>query len=295
MRGGHEVVAPDSTQCDLLDPSGLDSLAQTSFDCIYHLAAWTRAGTFCRQRAGEQWLRNERMNLHLLDFWRRHQAEATLVAFGTSVAYEPNAASLREAHYMRGEPSDHYLGYASAKRSLLAGIRALASQFDLRFIYLVPSTLYGPDYHLDGRELHFVYDIARKIVAGHEHGDVVALWGDGQQRRELVYIDDAVEWIVELAELASNQIVNLGQGGDQSILEMAHLLCDVVGYDVDSIALDPQGFVGARSKLLSVERLDALLPDRVRTPLAVGLEATVRWVAAHLDALTPSSRGAPTG
>lgn len=287
---GHEVTAPSSRQCDLLDPGALEALAGERFDLIFHLAAWTRAGAFCRERPGEQWLRNERLNLHLLDFWRRHQPGAVLVAFGTSVAYAPAATSLREEDYLLGEPSEHYLGYASAKRSLLNGLQSLARQFgELRYVYLVPSTLYGPGYHLDGRELHFVYDIARKIVAGRRHGVEVRLWGDGRQRRELVYVRDAVRWIVELAERADNRVINLGQGGDQSILEMAQMLCEAVGYDFDEIGLDPEGFVGARSKVLATDRLDRLLPERPRTPLAEGLAATAQWVEAHLEQLMPET------
>ncbi|MEM8930829.1 MAG: NAD-dependent epimerase/dehydratase family protein [Acidobacteriota bacterium] len=290
---GHHVVAPMSSHCDLRRPDALDALADERFDRIFHLAAWTRAGTFCRQRLGEQWLRNERMNLHLLDFWRRHQPGATLIAFGTSVGYQPAAGELREEEYLRGEPADDYLGYAGAKRSLLVGLRSLARQFGLTYTYLVPSTLYGPGYHLDGRELHFVYDIARKIVTARRDGGVVRLWGDGQQRRELVYLDDAVRWIVHLADsasenMASCDVVNLGQGGDQSILDMARMLCTATGYDPDRLAFDTGAFVGARSKILAVDRLDQLWPDRPRTPLDQGLAATARWVEDHLDALTPA-------
>ena len=287
---GHDVLAPSSQRCDLRRPDALDALADERFDRIFHLAAWTRAGTFCRQRRGEQWLRNERINLNLLDFWARHQPGAMLIAFGTSVAYEPAAGLLREEDYLRGEPADDYLGYASTKRSLLAGMRSLAGQLRLRYLYLIPSTLYGPGYHLDGRELHFVYDITRKIVAGRRSGSEVRLWGDGQQRRELVYIDDAVRWIVRLAELASGEVINLGQGGDQSILDMARTLCAATGYDADHLAFDPDAFVGARSKILATDRLDRLWPDRPRTPLDQGLAAPARWVEDHLDALTPPAQ-----
>ncbi|MDA8019739.1 MAG: NAD-dependent epimerase/dehydratase family protein [Thermoanaerobaculia bacterium] len=284
---GREVVAPGSQRCDLRRPDALDALADEEFDQIFHLAAWTRAGTFCSQRPGEQWLRNERINLHLLDFWRRHQPEATLVAFGTSVAYEPTEGQLREEDYLGGEPAEDYLGYASAKRSLLAGLRSLARQFDLTYTYLIPSTLYGPGYHLDGRPLHFVYDIARKIVIGQRDGSSVRLWGDGTQRRELVYIDDAVRWIVRLADLASGEVINLGQGGDQSIRDVARALCSATGYDFARIEFDADAFVGARSKVLATERLDEIWPDRPRTPLDQGLEATARWVEENLDHLMP--------
>ena len=59
--------------------------------------------------------------------------------------------------------------------------------------------------------------------------------------------------------------------------------------DFDEIGLDPEGFVGARSKVLATDRLDRLLPERPRTPLAEGLAATAQWVEAHLEQLMPET------
>ncbi|MEO1085778.1 MAG: NAD-dependent epimerase/dehydratase family protein, partial [Acidobacteriota bacterium] len=209
---GAAVDAPGSRDVDLRVPGVLQARYGTvRFDQIIHLAAWTRAGGFCRAHGGEQWRRHQAIDTEILGFWADRQPQAKLVCFGTSVAYAPSAEEHGESSYLAGEPSADYFGYAMAKRSLYAGARTLAEQYGLRYLHLIPSTLYGPGYHTDGRPLHFIYDLVRKILRGVRHGESVTLWGDGHQRRELVYIDDAVAWIVALSSTAEG-LLNLGAG-----------------------------------------------------------------------------------
>ena len=232
------------------------------------------------------------MDSQVLEFWSQQRAHSTqLVCFGTSVAYAPSLEVHHEEHYLDGAPSENYFGYAMAKRALYGGAHAIGRQYALPYLYLLPSTLYGPNYHLDGRPLHFVYDLVRKILRGARFGEEVTLWGDGHQRRELVFIDDAVHWILELLETPAAWRVgpiNLGASSDASIRDFAHEICRVAGYDFDRIQFDTDAFVGAQAKRLGTRRLDALLPDRPQTTLAEGVRATVEWAAAHLAELSRS-------
>lgn len=293
-RRGFEVTAPSSDACDLRRPGALEawldgpqgSGQDHGFDIIFHLAAWTRAGGFCRRHGGEQWLVHQAMDSQVLRFWAEGQPNARLVTFGTSVAYAPSVDEHHESHYLAGEPKSDYFGYAMAKRALYAGARSLAEQHGLRYLHLVPSTLYGPDYHVDGRPLHFIYDLMRKIARGKRFSEPVVLWGDGGQRRELVHVGDAAQWILDLSlHPEADGLINLGAGEDHSIRDFAHHLCALTGYDFDEIRFDTEAFVGARAKRLGTERLDELLPDRRRTGLRQGLSTALAWVENHLDQL----------
>jgi GDP-L-fucose synthase len=141
----------------------------------------------------------------------------------------------------------------------------------------VPSTLYGPDYHTDGRQMHFIFDLVRKIIAGKERGRPVELWGDGHQARELVHVRDFVDVCVKLSDQAENELVNVGGGEEHSIREFADMLCDIIGYDAAAITYDTGKYTGARSKVLDVGKLRRLLPDLGMTPLKAGLKETADW------------------
>jgi GDP-L-fucose synthase len=275
--GGHEVVAPSSRECNLLADGAFAPWRGQTFDRIWHLAAWTQAGDFCLKHPGEQWIRNQRLNTQVLDWWAAEQPRAKLISIGTSCAYAPQLP-LREENYLEGQPIESLFTYAMTKRMLLVGQRALERQFGLRHLTLVPSTLYGPGYHTDGRQQHFIFDLIRKILRGRFQGEPVVLWGDGHQGRELVHVGDFVTAALRLADGVDNDLVNIGSGREHTIREFAAIICRHVGYDPAQIQYDTSRYVGARSKFLDSSKLQQLLPDLRMTPLEDGLPATIDWM-----------------
>jgi GDP-L-fucose synthase len=275
-REGHEVLRLNSRNCDLTRAESLEAFNPTAFDRIYHLAAWTQAGDFCLRHPGEQWLINQRINTHVLAWWQARQPQAKLIAMGTSCAYAPEA-DLVEENYLAGLPIESLFTYAMTKRMLYTGLLALQKQFGLKFLCLVPSTLYGPGYHADGRQMHFIFDLIRKILRGKLLDEPVVLWGDGYQTRELVYLDDFVTLALELERTRDNDLVNLGAGEEFSIRHFARLICEQVGYDFHAIQFDTSRYVGARSKCLAIGKLRRLLPNLRFTPLETGLARTIQW------------------
>lgn len=273
---GHNVFEVSSKVCDLTLQHELDfCLPDTKFDMIYHLAAWTRAGDFCLRHPGEQWLINQKINTNILSYWRECQPEAKMIAMGTSCSYDVNM-ELKEENYMKGTPIDSLFYYAMTKRMLYAGMAALNRQYGMKYMVFVPSTLYGPTYHEDSRDMHFIFDLARKIVRGKKYGEKVTLWGDGYQKRELVHVNDAIEAMIKLSS-RENDIINLGEGNEHTIREFAQIICDHVGYDSKLIEYDTSKYVGAKSKVLNVDKMKSMLPDFKPTPLKEGINEMVDW------------------
>lgn len=273
---GHQVTGLGSADADLTRDGALARFASVKYEQIFHLAAWTQAGDFCLYHPGEQWLINQKINTNVLSWWEQEQRQAKLIYMGTSCSYDPEL-ELVERNYLMGVPTESLYTYAMTKRMLQVGVAALNKQFGMNYLCLVPSTLYGPGYHADGRQLHFIFDLIRKIVRGRELGEAVVLWGDGYQKRELVYLDDFVDTAIALADRESNEIINIGAGEEHTIRCFAELICGVVGYPAEKIEYDTTRYVGAKSKCLSVGRLRALLPSHRNTPLELGLRRTIEW------------------
>lgn len=288
-KAGHHVVAPRSRDCNLLDPQALAAWDTQRFDRIYHLAAWTQAGDFCLHHPGEQWVHNQRLNTTVLDWWSSRQKQAKLISIGTSCAYAPDRA-LKEENYLEGLPIESLFTYAMTKRMMWVGQQALAKQYGLHHLTLIPSTLYGPDYHSDGRQLHFIFDLIRKILRGHLYDEPVILWGDGHQRRELIHVDDFVRVALELSGRVDNQLVNVGAGEEYPIRTFAELICLEVGYDPSRIVYDTGKYTGARSKCLEIDRLRRLWPQYHPVSLAGGLKPVIAWVREQLVEAAPPPR-----
>lgn len=279
-RRGHAIVAPTSSEIDLRIGESLNQIDDT-FDQIWHLAAYTQAGDFCLRHPGKLWLFNQQLNTNVLDWWSMRQPQAKLIAIGTSCAYASDVP-LSEENYFVGLPHESLISYGLTKRMMLVGLQSLAKEFGLKYLCLIPSTLFGPGYYTGGKQLHFIFDLMRKIIHGKTHGEQVILWGDGYQKRELIFTPDFVAAAIELAAKHDNDLVNVGGAKEYTIRWYAEVLSNIVGYDVSKIEYDISKYVGVRSKEMRIDKLTHLLPDFNPTPLETALERTTRWFAKAL-------------
>ncbi|MDP2287943.1 MAG: NAD-dependent epimerase/dehydratase family protein [Actinomycetota bacterium] len=276
---GHEVTAPSRAEVDLRNAASLNAV-EGQFDRIFHLAAWTQAGDWCLTHPGEQWIVNQQINTNAITWWHERQPQAKFIAMGTSCSYAPGS-DLTEDKYMLGEPIDSLYTYALTKRMLLQGLRAVSRQYGGEFLCLVPSTLYGPGYHTDGRQMHFIFDLVRKILRGKTYGETVTLWGNGSQRRELVQVDDFITNGFALLDAGATDVYNLGEGNDHSIADFAQIICDVVGYDFEKIEFDTSKYTGAAEKKLDIAKAQAKLDTYVTSDLHAGISELVDWFKAN--------------
>jgi GDP-L-fucose synthase len=256
---GFQVDAPSSRDCNLTQEHSL-SHWKKPYDFILHLAAWTQAGDFCLYHPGEQWIINQQMNTNVLSWWYQYQPQARAVFIGTSCAYDPELP-LTEDNYLLGQPIKSLYSYAMTKRMMEIGVRSLADQFGLKSMTLVPSTLCGSYYHKDGRQMHFIYDIVKKILNSKNTGSPVVLWGDGTQKREILIVDDFVEAMFNLIQKkeAWGQLINVGAGYDYTIREFATAICNMCGVEPAVLKFDTTRYVGAKAKKLDINKIKSLL------------------------------------
>lgn len=273
---GHTVTRLTSKICDLRDLTALNVWNQNRFDLVYHLAAWTQAGDFCLHHQGEQWIINQQINTNVLVWWQKAQPQAKLVCIGSSCAYPPDRP-LVEDNYLEGLPTESLFSYAMTKRMLYAGLIAINRQYSLKYLCIVPSTLFGPGYHTDHRQMHFIFDLMRKILMGKLYNAPVVLWGDGYQKRELIYLSDFIKILVALSERFKNALINVGTGEEHTIRHYAEMICDYVGYDFNRIRFDETRYIGVKSKCLNIDRLKQALPDLEFMPLSQGIAKTIEW------------------
>lgn len=261
---GHTVIAVDSNSFKSIDigPS-------KEVDYIIHLAVKTAAGGYCQTHPGEQFLVNSDINNYMLQVWKSKYPNAKMITFGSSCSYDKNSIKI-ENNYLKGDVEPGYEVYGNIKRNLLIGLQALKKEYNMNYSFLIPSVFYGPEYDLNDK--HFIFDLIRKIVSAKNGGPEVVLWGDGTQTRELIYIKDAVDIIIQAMEW-DLEVVNLSSGIEYSIQQYAETICDIVGYDSSNINYDITKFVGSKSKNL----VNTFLPDFYFTPMKEGLEKTIEY------------------
>jgi GDP-L-fucose synthase len=205
-----------------------------------------------------------------------------LVFLGSSCIYPKFAPQpMKEEHLLTGalEPTNEW--YAIAKIAGIKLCQAYRRQYGFDAISLMPTNLYGPGDNFHPQNSHVLPALIRRFhEAKLARAPSVTIWGTGTPRREFLHVDDLADACVFLLRnYDEEQIINVGVGSDQTILELAQTIARVVGYEGE-IRTDPSKPDGTPRKLLDVSRLHAL-GWQAKIGLEEGIASTYRWFVEH--------------
>jgi GDP-L-fucose synthase len=215
-----------------------------------------------------------------------------LLFLGSSCIYPREATQpITEDALLTGplEPTNEW--YAVAKIAGIKMCQAYRRQYGCDFISAMPTNLYGPADNYDLATGHVIPALIRKAHEAKTRGEpAMTIWGTGTPRREFLHVDDCADALVYLMKCYSKaEHINVGSGEDLCILELARLVCDVVGFKGD-IVCDPSKPDGMPRKLMSGAKL-ATLGWRPAIPLKEGLASAyeaflAETAGARTDALS---------
>lgn len=197
-----------------------------------------------------------------------------LLFMGSSCIYPRECLQpIKEEYLLAGTLEPTNRPYALAK---IAGIEMCWSynrQYGTQYLAVMPTNLFGlgDSYNLENS--HVIPAMIRKFhEAKIDNLPSVSIWGTGSPKREFLYSDDMAEacvYIMNLVDddfkplLASDSndglppLLNLGSGNELSIIELARLIKEVVGFRGE-ILLDKTKPDGIKQKLLDTNRLTKL-------------------------------------
>lgn len=196
-----------------------------------------------------------------------------LLFLGSSCIYPKHAAQpMREDALLTGELEPTNEPYAIAKIAGLKLCDAYRHQHGCNFISAMPTNLYGPGDNYHPENSHVLPALIRRFHEAKEQGlSEVVCWGTGSPKREFLHVDDLAEACLHLmAHHNDSGWVNVGTGQDVSILELATIVAETVGYG-GAIRWDTSKPDGTPRKLLDVSKMTAL-GWTASTPLREGIE-----------------------
>jgi GDP-L-fucose synthase len=205
-----------------------------------------------------------------------------LLFLGSSCIYPKFASQpIQETALLSGplEPTNE--AYAIAKIAGIKLCQAFSREYGANFISAMPTNVYGPNDNFDLETSHVLAALLRKAHEAKTRNDQkLIVWGTGKPRREFLHVDDlASACLLLLEKYDSPEIINVGCGEDVSIRELAELICDVVGFDVE-LAWDTTKPDGTPRKLLDISKLRALGWKPTIT-LHDGIAQTYQWFLAN--------------
>ena len=201
-----------------------------------------------------------------------------LCFLGSSCIYPKfSPQPIKEEYLLDGKLEPTNEAYAVAKIAGIKMCQAYNKQYGTNFISVMPTNLYGPNDNFDLQNSHVLPALIRKFVeARNAQSPSVTLWGTGKAKREFLYADDMANACVFLMEQYNgSDIINIGTGTDVSILELAQLIGESVGYQ-GKIVFDTSKPDGTPRKLLDVNKINAL-GWKAKVPLAEGVKKTIEW------------------
>lgn len=150
-----------------------------------------------------------------------------LIFLGSSCIYPRNSKQpIKESFLLTGELEKTNEPYAIAK---IAGIKMCESynfQYKTNFKCLMPCNLYGPNDNYDLKSSHFLPALISKIHACKiNKKDHVIIWGTGNPKRELMYVDDLADaCIYFLNKKTKETLINIGSGHEMKIIDYAKFI-----------------------------------------------------------------------
>ncbi|MCA9247105.1 MAG: GDP-L-fucose synthase [Planctomycetales bacterium] len=205
-----------------------------------------------------------------------------LLYLGSSCIYPRDCPQpIKEEYILTGPLERTNDAYAIAKIAGVKSCEAYRRQHGCHFISAMPTNLYGINDNFDLENSHVLPGMMHRFHLAKESGAAeVTIWGSGSPRREFMHCDDLAEACFFLLENYDEEsTINVGTGEEVTILELAHLVRDVVYPEVE-LTFDSSKPDGTPRKLLDVSRLHGL-GWRHRIALREGIEATYAWFLEH--------------
>lgn len=220
---------------------------------------------------------NVRSQLFILEACRHHNPQATIVYAGTRQQYgRPQYLPLDEEH--RNRPLD------------VNGVNKMAGEwyhlvyhtaYGLRTCSLRLTNTYGPRQLMKHSRQGFIAWFIRLAVEGKE----IQVYGDGQQRRDLTFVEDVVDAFLRAgaSERAIGQVFNLGGLEPIRLIDLAHLIVEVAGRgSVRLVPWPPQRRrIDIGDVFSSYAKIEQTLGWRPKVPLREGLERTIAYYEKH--------------
>lgn len=258
--------------------------AVEDIDVVIHLAAKVGGIGFNKKYPGTMFYDNAIMGIQLMEA-ARQAAVQKFVAVGTVCAYPKyTPVPFKEEDLWKGYPEETNAPYGLAKKMLLVQAQAYREQFGFNAIYLLPVNLYGPKDNFHPKYSHVIPALIRKAVEAKESGrGFVKLWGTGDPTREFLYVEDAAEGIILATEKYNKgDPVNLGSGQEISIMNLAILLSDLIGFKGE-IRWDIAKPTGQPRRRLDVSKAEKEFGFKSKIDFREGLKRTIDWYKANVS------------
>lgn len=278
-----ETHADDFVIGDLRDQSVCRAVVDRKFDEVYQLAAdMGGAGyIFTGEHDADVMHNSATINLNMADTCHRRNIKRVFYSSSACMypAYNqedpdnPNCAE--DSAYPAAPDSEYGWEKLFSERLYLAFNRNYGMQCRVARYH----NIFGPEGTWTGGKEKAPAAICRKVAEA-KSGGAIEIWGDGNQTRSFLYIDECVEGTLRLTRSTQEGPFNIGSEEMVTINQLAAIVMDIAGKNLD-IAHIP-GPLGVRGRNSDNRLIQARLGWSPSQSLRAGLEKTYAWVESQV-------------
>ena len=285
-----DTAADDFVLGDLRDRGFCRDVVDADFDEVYQLAAdMGGAGyVFTGEHDADVMHNSATINLNMLDICSKQKVGRLFYSSSACMypAYNQEDAGnprCSEDSAYPAAPDSEYGWEKLFSERLYAAYRR---NYGVATYIARYHNIFGPEGTWTGGREKAPAALCRKI-AGARDGDAIEIWGDGEQTRSFLYIDECVEGTTRLLRSDFPGPVNIGSEEIVTINRLVDIIADIAGKKIGKRHIDgPQGVRGRNSDNRVIRARLGWAPSR---DLRVGLEQTYAWIEAQVrrSAQTP--------
>ena len=280
-----EYESSKADEFEILDLRRWDSCLQATrggIDQVYNLAADMGGIGYITAFHADIARHNILINAHMLEASRlngvgRFLFSSSACVYGQSKQRCADVTPLREEDAYPAEPEPGY-GWEKLFAEELCRYYQRDYRFETRIVRF--HNVYGPLGVFEGGKEKAPAAISRKVALAAD-GDTIEVWGDGEQTRSFMYIDDCVEGLLRFMESDYDQPLNLGTDRLVTINQLVDIVAGIAAkrlvkrHDLSK----PQGVRGRNSDNTRIKKVLGWEPS---IPLEEGLDITYKWIESEL-------------
>lgn len=223
------ILAPDRKKLNLFDQTAVSHYIQTEKpDTIIHLAAKVGGIQSNINEPATFFSENLRLGMNVV-LAALDNGVKRLLNIGSASIYQENLLPHQQTNTKKPDNE----AYALAKFSIMQLCQYISLQHNVQYKTLIPCNLYGPHDDFNLFSGHLIPAVIHKLfLAKTQDKPEVTIWGDGKARREFMYVEDFVNFILlaisRLDDMPMN--INIGTGRDHSINEYYQTASEIIGF-----------------------------------------------------------------
>ncbi len=276
--------ADDFVVGDLRDPRLCESVVDRRMDEVYQLAADMGGAGFVFVGDNDSAIMHNSATINLNIAEECSKKDVRKVFYSSSACIypqrnqmDPNNPNCAEDSAYPADPDSEY-GWEKlfSERLYMSYVRNRGMEIHIARFH----NIFGPEGSWkDGRE-KAPAAMCRK-VAETPDGGTMDMWGNGEQTRSFLYIDECLDGVIRLMDSDFLGPVNIGSDEMVTINSLAGMAMDIAGKNMQINHIDgPLGVMGRNS---DNRLIHAKLGWRPSKPLRDGMEKTYSWIKKQVE------------